>query len=57
MDFLDQEVVNYGPWAKSWPPPIFTQVQAKNGFYVFLMVEKKSFGDTQILYEVWISGP
>ena len=36
--------MNYDLWVKYGPPPFFFfhMLQAKNGFYIILMIEKKS---------------
>lgn len=43
MDFQDQDLVNYGLWAESWPPPVFIQVQTKNGFHIFFNGWKEEY--------------
>ena len=38
---LEQGPVNYDFWVKYGPPPFFlNMIQAKNGFYIVLMIEK-----------------
>ena len=39
---LGQGSGNYGPWIKSGPTPVFAWLKAKNGFYAFISLKKKS---------------